>query len=66
MLIWRLILGPLLVAALAGPCWLDYRSSRPGIYLLPLAVVLSILAAGELLAMFRRRSDGSRPLPWVV
>jgi phosphatidate cytidylyltransferase len=64
MLRWRLILGTLLIASLVGLCWLDYRSSWPGIYLLPVAVVLSLLGAGELLEMFRKR--GHEPAAWVV
>ena len=66
MLRWRLILGPLIVAALAGLCWLDWRAVRPGTYLLPLALVASILAANELLAMFGRLGGRAKPLPWVV
>lgn len=64
MLRWRLTLGTLFIAALIGLCWLDYHASWPGIYLLPLALVVSLLGAGELLAMFRKR--GHEPLPWVV
>jgi phosphatidate cytidylyltransferase len=66
LLIWRLSLGPLFIATLVGLCWLDYRAAWPGVYLLPLAVVLSLLAVGELLAMFRRRAAAGQPLPWVV
>jgi phosphatidate cytidylyltransferase len=61
---WRLILGTLFIAALVGLCWLDYRAAWPGMYLLPLALGLSLLAAGELLAMFRKR--GHEPAAWVV
>jgi phosphatidate cytidylyltransferase len=64
MLTWRLTLGPLFIAALAGLCWLDIHAARPGAYLLPLAAVLAIAVAGELLAMFRKRGHG--PLPWAV
>jgi phosphatidate cytidylyltransferase len=64
MLIWRLTLGPIFIAALAGLCWLDLVAARPGMYLLPLAVVLALAAAVELLAMFRKR--GNKPLPWAV
>jgi phosphatidate cytidylyltransferase len=53
-----------LIAAFAGLCWLDWRASRPGIVLLPLAIVAALLAAGELLAMFRKK--GHDPLAWVV
>lgn len=77
MLVWRLTLGPLLIAALAGLCWLDLGAARPGAYLLPLAAVLALAVAGELLAMFRIRSrvsprpgDASLgetgPQPWAV
>ena len=66
MLIYRLILGPIFIFSLAALCWLDFHAARPGIYLLPLAIVLSLLGAGELLAMFQRRDDASQPLPWVV
>jgi phosphatidate cytidylyltransferase len=64
MLRWRLVLGAVLIAALVGLCWLDWRSTRPGLALLPLAIVAALLAAGELLAMFRQR--GHDPLAWAV
>jgi phosphatidate cytidylyltransferase len=64
MLRWRLFLGAVFVAGLVGLCWLDWRAVRPGIVLLPLAIVAALLAAGELLAMFRQR--GHDPLAWVV
>ncbi|MEX0642227.1 MAG: phosphatidate cytidylyltransferase [Pirellulales bacterium] len=66
MLRTRLILGTIFVAALVALCWLDYHASRPGIYLLPLAVVLSLAGAGELLAMWRQHGEKPQPLPWVV
>jgi len=52
------------IAALVGLCWLDLRASRPGIVLWPLAIVVSLLIAGELLAMFRRSER--EPLAWAV
>jgi phosphatidate cytidylyltransferase len=64
MLKWRLTLGTLFIAGLVGLCWLDYIAPRPGMCLLPLALVLSLVAAGELLTMFHKR--GNRPLSWVV
>ncbi|MCI0332719.1 MAG: phosphatidate cytidylyltransferase [Planctomycetes bacterium] len=64
MLRWRLILGGLFIAALVGLCVLDYRAALPGAYLLPVAVALSLLGAGELLAMFRRQ--GHQPPAWAV
>ena len=64
MLRWRFILGTLFIAALIGLCWLDYHAARPGAFLLPLATLLSLAGAGELLAMFGKR--GHDPSPSVV
>jgi len=64
MLRWRILLSVVFIAALVGLCWLDWRAARPGMVLLPLAIVAAMLAAGELLAMFRNR--GQEPLAWVV
>jgi phosphatidate cytidylyltransferase len=64
MLRWRFILGAVFIAALVGLCWLDYHAAQPGVILLPLAILLAVAGAGELLAMFRKR--GHSPLPWVV
>ncbi len=64
MLRWRLLLSVAFITGLVGLCWLDLRAERTGIVLLPLAIVTALLAAGELLAMFRKR--GHEPLSWVV
>jgi phosphatidate cytidylyltransferase len=61
----RLIFGTIFVAALVSICWLDYYAARPGIYLLPLAAMLGLAAAGELLAMWKHASE-TKPLPWGV
>jgi phosphatidate cytidylyltransferase len=61
---WRLTLGVVLVAALAGLCWLDAHAARPGVYLAPLAILFSILAVGEMLRMFRAR--GVEPVVWAT
>jgi phosphatidate cytidylyltransferase len=61
---WRLISGSVMVSLLVGLCWLDAQAARPGIYLAPLVVLLGVLAAGEMLRMFRAR--GGTPLAWVV
>ena len=53
MLRWRLLLGTLFIAALVAWCWFDFHARQPGVYLLPLAVVGALLAAGELLGLFR-------------
>ncbi len=47
MLRWRLFLGTLIIAALAGLCWLDHASRLPGTWLMPLAAVFVIFAAAE-------------------
>jgi phosphatidate cytidylyltransferase len=64
MLRWRLILGALFIALLVGLCVLDFRAQRPGTYLGPLAVLLSLVGANELMGMFRK--GGHDPLAWVV
>jgi phosphatidate cytidylyltransferase len=64
MLRWRLIFGVLFIAALVLWCWLDAKVTRPGAFLLPLALMLSWLGTEELLAMLNKR--GRYPLPWVV
>lgn len=64
MLRWRLVFGALFIAALVLWCWLDAKVTRPGAFLLPLALMLSWLGTEELLAMLNKR--GRYPLPWVV
>ncbi len=74
MLRWRLFLGAFLIAGLAGLCWFDaHRAAEmpEGIWLFPLALLLSILATGEMLWMLRTRPDGPRPsdelpIAWFV
>src|SRR4051812_30963081 len=66
MLRWRLVFGVLFIAALVLWCWLDANvlPTRPGAFLLPLALMLSWLGTEELLAMLNKR--GRYPLPWVA
>ncbi len=54
-LVWRLILGAVFIAATVGLCWSDARLPHPGWVLLPVAVVLSVLAADELLSLAAER-----------
>ena len=49
MLRWRFPLAVLIIAALAGLCWLDARSAIAGLWLLPAALVFTVLASGEVL-----------------
>lgn len=55
MLRWRLILGFAFIAIGAGLSYLDAEAGRPGIYLGAVAVAITWLCAGELLAMFQAR-----------
>jgi phosphatidate cytidylyltransferase len=64
MLRWRLTLGTLIIAALVGLFWLDYRATIPGIGLFPLLIVLVVLASQEVLDL--ARAGGLRPVAWVV
>jgi phosphatidate cytidylyltransferase len=64
MLRWRLLLGTLLIALLVGLFWLDAWLSPPGILLLPLALVVSLLAANEYLGLLAARRLA--PLAWLV
>ncbi len=51
MLHWRLLLGTLIIAALVGLCWLDHLAAVPGIWLMPVAIVLVVMASGEMLRL---------------
>lgn len=62
-------MGTLLVAALAGLCWLDHIAevgdpARAGIWLFPVAILLTVLASGEVLHL--AEAGGMHPLPWAV
>jgi phosphatidate cytidylyltransferase len=52
---WRLILGVVFVAALAGLCWLDAVVARPGSVLMVLALAVAALAAGEMRRLYSQR-----------
>jgi len=64
MLRWRLTLGTLIIAALAGLFWLDYRVAIPGAGLFPLLLVVVVLASQEMLDL--AAAGGLRPVAWVV
>jgi phosphatidate cytidylyltransferase len=64
---YRLLLGTIFIAAMAALCLADgYRllNTLPGAWLFPLAILLAVLASGEMLWLFAARDF--RPLPWVV
>lgn len=60
MLRWRLFLGTLFIAALAGLSWLD-AGPQPGRCLVPLAVLLTVAATKEMLWML---GDRTATLAW--
>ena len=64
MLRWRLTLGALIIAAVAGLFWLDYQAPIPGAGLFPLLLVLVVLASQEVLDL--AAAGGLRPVAWVV
>jgi phosphatidate cytidylyltransferase len=64
MLRWRIVLGTLIVAGLAGLCWLDHRSTLPGVWLFVVAVALAVLAGEEILDLMA--AGGLRPVRWIV
>ncbi|HEX4412134.1 MAG TPA: phosphatidate cytidylyltransferase [Lacipirellulaceae bacterium] len=64
MLRYRFLLGILFVAGLAMLCWLDCKVTRPGAFLLPVALMVAWMGVVELLEIFNKR--GRMPLPWVL
>jgi phosphatidate cytidylyltransferase len=64
MLRWRILLAVLIVGALAGLCWLDARAALPGLWLAPAAIVFTVTATGEALALARRA--GTSPPAGIV
>lgn len=64
MLSWRLLLGVLFAAGLAGLLWADFHASSAGVWLLPLGLALSALASDELLWLFASRN--LHPLAWPI
>jgi len=64
MLRWRLLFGTLIIAALAGLCWLDHVAWLPGTWLMPLAAVFVVFAAAEVMQL--SAAGGAQPRAWVV
>lgn len=64
MLRWRLILGVLFTAAMAGVCWLDHDRQPRGMFLGLIALLLCVLATGEALSLMR--GAGARPSSWAA
>ena len=64
MLRWRLLLGTLIVATLAGLCRLDHGAAMPGVWLLPVAILFTLAATDEILRL--AEAGGLRPTAWPV
>jgi len=64
MLRWRLVLGFLVIVLLTALSWADAQVTRPGICLVPLALMLCFLATQEMLRFFR--ASEKTPLAWAV
>jgi phosphatidate cytidylyltransferase len=64
MLRWRLLLGIVLIAALVVLCWLDAKALMPGVWLLPVVLVFTVLATKELLDLLA--TAGMNPARWIV
>lgn len=64
MLRWRFLLGTLLIAAMIGLCWLDMHAPVPGLYLMPVVIVLALMGTRELLEF--AAAAGIHPLRWAV
>jgi len=56
MLRWRLILGALFIGLFALLCWLDVHSTEmPGIWLMPLALLMAVFGADEVVGLAKSR-----------
>jgi phosphatidate cytidylyltransferase len=64
MLRWRLVLGALLIAVVVALCWFDYRSSQPGLWLMPFALLITVAASKEVLWLLDARQ--LKPAAWVI
>jgi phosphatidate cytidylyltransferase len=64
MLRWRLSLAFIIISALVGLGWLDAHSTLPGLWLLPAAVLFTVLTTADVL--YLAGNGGMRPRPGVV
>lgn len=64
MLIWRLILGTIFIAILIALGWLDAHMQRSGVFLIPLAALVALIATQEMLAL--AAAGSYRPVRWPV
>jgi len=64
MLRWRLLLGTVFGLGLIALAWLDAHAARPGVWLLPLVLLVSGLASAEMLRLARQASI--QPSFWPI
>lgn len=64
MLRWRLLLGALFIASLAGLMWLDHHAQVAGLWLLGLALIAGLGGANEVVELLK--SGGYRPRAAVI
>jgi phosphatidate cytidylyltransferase len=77
MLYWRLILAAVAISLVLGLAWLDQFGPRPGIFMLPLALVCAWMCAGEIMGLYEKaaakrlnltvrevRLERTESLPW--
>jgi phosphatidate cytidylyltransferase len=64
MLPWRIVSSAILIAILAGVCWLDHLAPIPGMFFFPLGCVFVVLASAELMPLLEAR--GLKALPGIV
>lgn len=78
MLHWRLILAAIAITLVLGLAWLDQFGPRPGLVMLPLAVVSAWMCAGEILRLYQQaaadrmggsrseaKRDRTKSIPWA-
>lgn len=77
MLRWRLIIAAVVITLVLGLAWLDQFGPRPGIIMLPLALVGAWMCAGEIMGLYEKaaanragssvaeaKQDRTESIPW--
>ncbi len=64
MLHWRLLLGFLFIGALTLLFWFDIGNRYPGIFLFPLALLIALLAVGEIIQLITFQD--LQPVRWTI
>ena len=64
MLHWRLLLGFLFIGALTLLFWFDIENRYPGLFLFPLALLIALLAVGEIIQLITFQD--LQPVRWTI